>query len=293
MARQSAAIRPQELLMALLDPSWMPNCSMTRVICHWTAGQHRASDLDRAHYHILVEADGRLVRGHHDIEANVSTADGRYAAHTRQCNTGSIGVAACCMVGAQERPFKPGQSPLTRTQWDTMAQVAADLCRFYRIPVTPRTVLGHGEVEVNLGIQQAGKWDPMVLPWNPGLSRTEVGEAFRALVQLALEGAAPEETAREVIVVLGGRRIGTARMEDGRTWAPTSAVARLLRWTTLRADAEGVRFRGPGSPDALLPSLLVDDDTYVDIETVAAHMGRQLTWDHARGIVTVREARRR
>jgi hypothetical protein len=278
--------------MPLLDPSWMPNCSMTRVICHWTAGRPRASDLDRAHYHILVEADGRLVRGHHDIEANVSTADGRYAAHTRQCNTGSIGVSACAMFGARERPFDPGPSPLTRVQWETMAGVVSELCRFYRIPVTARTVLGHGEVEVNLGIPQLGKWDPMVLPWHPDLSRTEVGDAFRALVQLALEGAAPEETTRHVRVVLGGRTIGTALMDDGRTWAPASAVARLLRWTVARVDADGVRYRGPRSPGTLLPAVARDGDIYVDVEAVAAHLGRSLTWNHATGTVTVREGRR-
>ena len=35
--------------MALIDPTWMPNCAMKRVICHWTAGSHKASALDREH----------------------------------------------------------------------------------------------------------------------------------------------------------------------------------------------------------------------------------------------------
>ena len=57
--------------MALVDRSWMPHCAMKRVICHWTAGQSCASALDREHYHILVEADGGLVRGTHSIEDNL------------------------------------------------------------------------------------------------------------------------------------------------------------------------------------------------------------------------------
>ncbi|PLU82213.1 N-acetylmuramoyl-L-alanine amidase, partial [Sinorhizobium medicae] len=40
----------------------MPAAKMGRIICHWTAGAHKASDFDRGHYHILIEDDGKLVR---------------------------------------------------------------------------------------------------------------------------------------------------------------------------------------------------------------------------------------
>src|SRR5688572_500797 len=116
--------------MALVDKAWMPHCAMKRVICHWTAGQNNASELDREHYHILVESDGSLVRGRHSIEDNVSTKDGIYAAHTLDCNTGSIAIAACCMADAHEKPLKAGKCPMTRNQWETMAKVVAELCRF-------------------------------------------------------------------------------------------------------------------------------------------------------------------
>jgi hypothetical protein len=56
---------------------------------------------------------------------------------------------------------------MTRTQWEGMAKVVAELCRVYRIPVTATTVLGHGEVKVNLGIRQRGKWDPWSSPGTP------------------------------------------------------------------------------------------------------------------------------
>jgi len=165
--------------MALIKPSWMPKCKMDRIILHWTAGAYTASSIDKQHYHILVEGDGGLVQGDHTIDDNVNTKDDDYAAHTRGANTRAIGVSACSMAGAQEKPFKPGSSPLKKGQWLQMAAVAAELARFYKIPVSPTTILGHGEVQKNLGIAQKGKWDPLVLPWDPKLTRAQVGKMFR------------------------------------------------------------------------------------------------------------------
>ncbi len=122
----------------LVPRSWLPVCSMKRIICHWTAGGYKATSLDRAHYHILIEGDGNLVRGTHSIADNVSTADGVYAAHTAKCNTGSIGVAVCAMGGAVREPFHAGPYPMTLEQWNIMARVVAELCQFYQIPVTHR-----------------------------------------------------------------------------------------------------------------------------------------------------------
>ncbi|MGG5890094.1 peptidoglycan recognition protein family protein [Falsiroseomonas sp. HC035] len=259
---------------------------MKRVICHWTAGQHKASALDHEHYHILIEADGRLVRGTHSIEDNVSTKDKVYAAHTLGCNTGSIGVAACCMAEAHEKPFKGGRSPMLRKQWDTMAAVVAELCRFYRIPVSPTTVLGHGEVEIQLGIKQRGKWDPMMLPWNPDLSKTEVGNAFRALVQSALEGGHPVEGVREVSVVVGGKAVGSAFMADGGTWAAAREIAHFLNWTVAEGE-DDVRFTGVGSPPAPLPAIEMNGQAHVDIEDLTSRLGRKIAWDPASRTVTV------
>jgi len=62
----------------------------------------------------------------------------------------------------------------------------AELCDFYGIPVTPKTVLNHGEVQSILGVEQRGKWDVMVLPWSPGLSWEMVGNKFRERVSYYL-----------------------------------------------------------------------------------------------------------
>lgn len=174
---------PEPLAQATVVPAeWMPGCKMDRIICHWTAGPYKASDHDRECYHILIEGNGNLVRGEHAIIDNVKTGNDNYAAHTLGCNTGSIGISVCCMAGAKEAPFNPGPCPMLREQWETMAQVAAQLARRYKIAVAPRTVLGHGEVQDILGRPQKQKWDPLVLPWDPGVAKREVGNRFRARV---------------------------------------------------------------------------------------------------------------
>ena len=174
---------------ALIPNQWMPNCVMQRIICHWTAGAYKASEHDRAAYHILIEKDGTLVRGNHSIADNVSTADNVYARHTKGCNSGSIGITVCCMADAHEAPFRPGPSPMTREQWDLLARVAAQLAGRYGIAVTPKTILGHGEVQEQLGKPQEGKWDPMVFPWDPAVPKQEVGRRFRARVSELLANA--------------------------------------------------------------------------------------------------------
>jgi nucleoid-associated protein YgaU len=171
----------------VVPPEWMPDASMKRIICHWTGGAYKASVLDRMHYHILIEDNGDLVRGCCSIKDNESARDGRYAAHTLRCNTGSIGVAVCCMAGASELPFQEGPFPMTEVQWERMADIVAELCDRYDIAVTDQTVIGHGEVQCNLGIAQRGKWDPLVLPWKPRASRERVGSLFRIKVLAALE----------------------------------------------------------------------------------------------------------
>ncbi|WP_107342002.1 N-acetylmuramoyl-L-alanine amidase, partial [Agrobacterium pusense] len=103
---------------AVVPADWMPAAKMDRIICHWTAGTHKATDFDRGHYHILIEADGNLVRGIPSIKLNEAPAKRGYAAHTLNCNTGSIGVSLCCMGGSVEAPFMPGKYPMTKAQWD-------------------------------------------------------------------------------------------------------------------------------------------------------------------------------
>ena len=169
--------------MPHLEPSKLPECTMTRVILHWTGGSYRASDLDKQHYHVLIEGDGRVVFGRHSIDRNASPHREPRASHTRLCNTGSIGVSVCCMRDARERPFFAGPSPMTLRQWQIAAEVIAELCDRYRIDISPRSVLAHGEVQSILKIEQRQKWDPLILPWSPTTPRDQVMNAFREQVR--------------------------------------------------------------------------------------------------------------
>lgn len=168
-----------------IPAAWLPSCSMKRVVLHWTCGHRLANDTDREHYHLLIEHAGtgvRIIRGEHPIDDNVSTADDDYAAHTRGCNTGSIGLALCGMMHCRESPFAPGPVPFSREQWDLMCRAAAQLCRAYAIPCDERHVLAHGEVQATLGIRQLGKWDPMRLPWQPVLAPAAVMKLTRETI---------------------------------------------------------------------------------------------------------------
>jgi len=173
---------------------WMPQpvaprAKMTRIIFHWTAGGAEASALDRKHYHLLIEADGNLVRGDLPIDANAGPIRGNYAAHTRNANTGAIGVALCGMHKAQERPFDPGPKPITKDQWDALVDLLATLCRRYGIAPKADAVLSHAEVEPVLGIKQRGKWDIARLPWDESYaSGASIGARLRGEVRSALAG---------------------------------------------------------------------------------------------------------
>jgi len=141
---------------------------------------------DRSCYHYLIEGSGNHVKGKHPVTDNCPLNRERYAAHTMNANGGAIGVAVCCMFGARQSPFYGGKFPLKKSQWNALIIAAADLCRRYDLPVTRETVLGHGEVERYLGIQQLGKWEFM-LPWEPQLTVYQVGDELRRRVQLAVK----------------------------------------------------------------------------------------------------------
>jgi hypothetical protein len=172
----------------LIPDEWMPPAKMQGIIFHWTAGVWNASGLDRTHYHFLLEDDAKLVRGDPTIKENETIKRGqRYAAHTLGCNTGFIGFGLCGMNGAIEKPFNAGKYPITRTQWEALPHGLAALCRRYEIPVTPKTVLSHAEVQTNLGKRQKGKWDVSILPFAPEFNTAKkCGDDMRARVSALL-----------------------------------------------------------------------------------------------------------
>lgn len=156
---------------------------MKRIIMHWSAGTYEVSEADREHYHKMVDGDGNVHNGEHNIEDNESTSDDDYAAHTKSLNTGSIGVALCAMAGAVQSPFDVGDYPITDVQLHAFANLIAELAKEYEIPIGRTTVLSHAEVEPTLGVKQDGKWDIM---WLPGMVKPDnpvkVGDAIRSMI---------------------------------------------------------------------------------------------------------------
>ena len=173
---------------------------MKRIILHWTAGTNAVSDLDRRHYHFIIDGDGKVHEGTFRPEDNLDVRDGKYAAHTLNCNTGAIGVAVAAMAGAVERPFNAGRFPITLKQVEALARLCARLCAQYEIPVRRETILSHAEVQPTLKIQQRGKWD---ITWLPGMAKPDdpvkVGDFIRAKVAGNVEPPRPDvEPAQKV-----------------------------------------------------------------------------------------------
>ena len=263
--------------------AWMPPAEMRRIIVHWTAGGYQANDVDRAAYHLLVEESGRLVRGTHAISDNVSTADGDYAAHTLGCNTRSIGVSMCCMAGCCQTPFKSGRYPLTERQWTAMLHVVAQLCRRYGIDVTPTTVLGHGEVQQHLGIRQRSKWDPMVLPFRPGLAPAEVGALMRECVRDLLEPPP------RVTVVMSGATVpeDAAFLQDGHVFVAADDVARILGWSAASVDDDESDVRTGDGRTLRVPTTRHAGRTYLSGRELADALERPVRWDASSRTVTI------
>lgn len=245
--------------MNTVPKSWLPAVTMERVICHWSAGAYNASWLDRKHYHLVIEGDGNLVRGDRSIADNTRPIRGAYAAHTRRCNTGSIGVALACMAGAVERPFSAGRYPMTTAQWETLAHVVADCCRAYSLKVTPKTVLSHAEVQDNLGIAQRGKWDfaRAVDDWEAEGARN-VGDRLRAAVKRALsaEPEAEPNAATPVDMEMSG--------------VVTAASLNFRREP--RGDLTGSLLRG------VSVAIIDTDGDWLNVRTPAGYVG----WVHGR-----------
>lgn len=222
-----------------------------RIIWHWTGGGPTASDLDRAHYHFIIDQAGTVHEGNLPPEENDDTMDGIYAAHARRANTGAIGVSMCGMAGARERPFDPGAHLLQPVQVDTLAALCASLCDRYRIPVRRDTVLSHAEVQPTLGIQQAGKWDTAWLPGMDGISDpVQVGDVVRQRILGALGRPVSITPAPLTITDTRTLQLALARLEtapgpaDG-VWGPKTLGA--LRALFLRL---GVTQIAPGDVPA-------------------------------------------
>ncbi len=274
--------------MKLIPETWLPEVKMKRIITHWTGGSYKASDNDKSHYHIIVEDDGNIIRGKHSISDNVSTADGNYAQHTGGANTGSIGVSVCCMGGdeVKESPFIPGNYPMTLKQWETMAQVVAELAEKYDIPVTNKTILGHGEVYRYLGENQDGKWDPMILPWDPHLSKTEVGDIFRATVQRYLEGEIAE-TMPKVKVIINNHSFDEAYITNEGVYLKIRPIADVMGWIINKIEERSMEIQ-IGDKIYQIPIYISQGIGLVSARKFAKKLDGNIQWQHEAKTVIIK-----
>lgn len=202
---------------------------MKRIILHWSAGAHGASDLDRRHYHYVIEGSGRVVEGQFRPEDNESTRDGHYAAHTLNCNSGAIGVAVAAMAGAKERPFDHGAFPITPIQVEALVRLVAKLCAKYDIPVHRETVLSHAEVQPTLKIAQRGKWD---ITWLPGMEKPDdpvkVGDFLRAKIAGHMAAPPPRPDVEPPAPIFP--RPGKSPAGTGLIAAVLAVIAAIAAW---------------------------------------------------------------
>ncbi len=172
---------------------------MKRICMHWTAGGLIPNAADKEHYHFLV-TNKSVIRGKYPVEANNRVlspnvwkqakdynkpdADESYAAHCGGGNSFAIGIALC------GHPTNP-KALFTRSQVELMCYTIADLCKQYKIPITPDTVYTHYEFGLkNPKTSSRGKPDISSLPYPlmignviRKLKPEEVGDYLRNKVQ--------------------------------------------------------------------------------------------------------------
>lgn len=266
--------------MRVLKKEWLQPCAMRRIVLHWTAGAYKASNSDKSHYHFCVEDDGTIVRGYKTILDNVSTSDQVYAMHTRGLNTGSIGIAVCCMFQATETPFKPGPYPMTKKQAEVLCLVAADLCEFYNLSPSKDVVLGHGEVEDTLGVQQAGKWDPMVLPWD---TKVDAGEWFRTRIKAALNDTS--EVYQNIDVHIVSKLTG--KLIDGTSYLPLRAIMDHLGWSIKFAAGTEAIVINDKNTEISIPLKIIEGVGYTPSRNMAELIKMPIAWDNTTQTVII------
>lgn len=254
-------------------------CKMSRVVLHWTAGANEASSLDLMHYHALVEEDSDIILGDFDICDNASPLQkGEYAAHTLNCNSGSIGLAVCGMAGGKLTKY-----PITENQFLTMLWMAAACCVAFGIEPTEKTVLHHGSVERILKVRQRGKWDCLWLPynnWSPAKIERETLKLVRGFYREIREGANYVEVRFPTGMLHG-------ILQNGSVYV---AVRPLLKALNPDADIlyarEGFVLAKAGWRIKWFDLWIKEGVGYSPVREVAEWLGHHVEWDGAEVVVT-------
>lgn len=146
----------------------MAACARNRVAqlyLHWTAGRYGEYYDD---YHLNIDADGTVYCTCTELQ--------QYKAHTWQRNSGSIGIALCCGLGAQANSGSDadlGDFAPTAAQIDKLAQVVALLSCKLGLPLTAAAVMTHCEAAFSDGYGPYSgdvetRWDLWYVRDSPG-----------------------------------------------------------------------------------------------------------------------------
>ncbi len=155
---------------------------MKKIIIHWTAGGYQPSAYEKHFYHFLIDDKGCIYNGIYSPEANLNVSPGKYAAHCGGGNTGAIGVTVCAMAGFKNAK-SVGKYPITRMQIEACYKLCAKLCKKYKIPIMPETVLTHYEFGLkNPKTSSAGKIDIIYLPPYPDVQASMIGDFIRSKI---------------------------------------------------------------------------------------------------------------
>ena len=157
--------------------------ALNKIIIHWTAGTNKANGVDILHYHYLIDGEGAVITGKYKPEDNLNCNDGKYAQHCGGGNTGAIGVSMCGMAGFTSSK-NVGKYPLTKIQCERMFKLCAELCKRYKIAITPQTIMTHYEFgKAHPNTTSYGKIDIVYLPPYPDIAKDKVGDFIRGKIQ--------------------------------------------------------------------------------------------------------------
>lgn len=138
---------------------------IAQIYLHWTAGRYGQIYSD---YHLNIDADGTIYR--------TCTSLTQSKSHTWHRNSGSIGIALCCALGAQANngyDADLGSYAPTAAQTDKLAQVVAVLVTGLALDASPEAVMTHCEAALADGYgpysgDSETRWDLWYMRDSPG-----------------------------------------------------------------------------------------------------------------------------
>ena len=145
---------------------------IAQIYLHWTAGRYGQVYDD---YHLNIDADGTIYCTCSSLTEQKS--------HTWKRNSGSIGIALCCGLGAQANhgyDADLGQFAPTAVQTDKMAQTVALLVTALGLQLTIDTVMTHCEAALLDGYgpysgDAETRWDLWYMRDSPGDGQMKPG----------------------------------------------------------------------------------------------------------------------